>query len=370
VHALPPLPRSALLLTNQLTTGGAEIYVLTMSRWLAEHGVRTVVAATPGELVDRLDPKVCYYPTELQDLRLSIPLAVARVRRILRAHQPEVIVANSLVTAWVARLAALPSRTPIVAVAHGWAAERYRLISAPLAVADRVVPVSQEVARRLTSAGLPASKVQVIANGVDLSPFGPRTPSQRQAARDTLGATDDDVVVTSVGRFVEQKQQHRIVEIAARLRDELPELKFAIIGWGPLEGALRAQIDRAGLNDTVRLLLRRTDVPDLLLASDLYLCTSDWEGMPLSMIEAMAAGLPIVSTDVEGMSALVRPENGLLCAPTDLPGLTAAVRLLGADEVGRLHRGSHSRALAEREFSKEVMCRRLGALLGELAGAR
>jgi glycosyltransferase involved in cell wall biosynthesis len=344
--------------------------VVTVSRWLAERGVQTTVAATPGELVDRLDERVRYYPIALDDLRWSVPWAVARIARLVRRHRPQVIVANSMVTAWVARLAGLPYRIPVVAIAHGWPAERYRLVARPLAVADRVVPVSQEVARRLVEAGLPASKVHIIPNGVDLSPFAPRTAEQQRRAREILGAAEDDVVVTNIGRYVEQKRQHRIVEIAARLRDELPELKYAVIGWGPLEDELRAQIRAAGLEDTVRLLVRRTDVPDLLMASDLYLCTSDWEGMPLSMIEAMAAGLPIVSTDVEGMSALVRPDNGVLCPPGDLDALTDAVRRLGRDEVARLHRGSHSRALAEREFSKDVMCSRLFALLTELVDKR
>jgi glycosyltransferase involved in cell wall biosynthesis len=363
----PSLPSSVLILTNQLTTGGAEVYVLTVSSWLAARGVHTVLAAAPGELVDRIDEGVVYYPIPLKDIRAGLPLAALRVARLVRRHKPEIIVANSLVTAWVARLASL-GQIPVVSVAHGWSAERYKIIAPPLAIANRVVPVSNEVKKRRVGGGLAEEKVHVVPNGVDLSPFGPRAPEQQRLARTAFCADDDSVIVTNIGRYVDQKQQEHIIEIARRLRDEVPELRYGIIGWGPREDHLRSLAKQAGVDDIVTFLVRRKDVPDLLMASDIYLCTSDWEGMPLSMIEAMAAGLPIISTDVEGMSALVRDENGVLCPVGDVGALTDAVRRLGRDEVGRLHRGGHSRALAEREFSKDVMCRRLACLLSEMVG--
>jgi glycosyltransferase involved in cell wall biosynthesis len=352
-----------LILTNQLHTGGAEIYVLTASRWLAERGVQVIIAATPGEFVSRIDPRVTYHPTKLDDLRADIGLAALRVRRLIKRYRPKVVLANSMLTAWTARLATVRRRAPIVAVAHGWPADRYRFVARPLRVADRVVAVSHDVARQLHKEGLPPRKTIIVPNGVDLSPFGRRTREQQLAAREVFGATEDDVVVASIGRYVPQKAQHHIIEIARRLRDELPELKYGLIGWGDLEDDLRRAIDAAGVGDIVKLLIRRRDVPDLLMASDLYLNTSNWEGMPLSMIEAMAAGLPIVTTDVEGMSALVDSDNGVLAPVGDVDALTEAVRRLGRDEVMRLQRGSESRARAEAKFSMDVMCARLAEVL-------
>lgn len=363
----PPSP--VMILTNQLHTGGAEVYVVTVSRWLVEHGAEAIVAAAPGELVDTLHPAVHYHPVPLQDLRWSIPVAVLGIRRLIKRYRPKVILANSLVTAWVARLADPRRRAKVIAVAHGWPADRYRLIGAPLTVADRVVPVSHDVARRLQKAGLPSRKCHIIANGVDLSPFSARTGPQQRAAREAMGAGPDDVLAISVGRYAPQKAQHHIVEIVRRLRDELPELKVAIIGWGELEGELQAAIDAAGVADRVKLMGRRSDVPDLLMASDMYLNTSNWEGMPLSMIEAMGAGLPIVTTDVEGMGALVSSENGLLAPVGDVDALTEAVRRLARDEVMRLHRGSSSRLRAETRFSKDIMCGNLAALMHEVLAA-
>ncbi len=346
---------SLLILTNQLHTGGAETWVVTVANWLAARGEPPVVAATPGALVDRLDAGVRFFPLPLKDLRASIPMAAWRVRGLVRRFKPTAIVANSMVTTWVARLA-VGTGVPVIAVAHGWPAHRYRVVARPLAVADRVVAVSEDVRRRLIDAGLPAHKVVVVPNGVDLARFTPRDASTLAAARSACGAEPEDVLMISVGRFVDQKAQHHLVEIARRLKADVPSLRVALVGWGPREAELRAAITAAGLDDRVRLLIDRKDVPDLLLASDLYVSTSDWEGMPLSTIEAMAAGLPIVTTATEGVSALVDDNNGHVVPVGDVPAMAAAVQALAADEPGRLQLGSESRARAAAKFSSEVMC--------------
>ena len=361
------MPSPLLILTNQLTTGGAEAWVVTVSAWFAAQGCDVHVAATPGELVGKLSPRVTYHPIALRDLRLRVPLAAAQIGALVRRHRPAVMIANSLVTAWVARLANPRGDVPVVAVAHGWPAHRYAWVSRPLAIADRVVPVSQDVARRLTRAGLSASRMTIVPNGIDLAPFGPRDAAAIASARAALGAGPDDVVVANVGRYVDQKAQHHIIEIARRLVPTHPHLRFALIGWGEREAALRALVASYGLDAHVRFLVRRSDVPDLLMASDVYLSVSDWEGMPLSMIEAMAAGLPIVSTDVEGIRALIDSSNGVLAPVADVDALAEGVRRLAEDEVGRLQRGAESRARAEAQFSQDVMCRRLLSVLDEVA---
>jgi glycosyltransferase involved in cell wall biosynthesis len=363
------VPSPILILTNQLTTGGAEAWVVTVSAWFAAQGAEVHVAATPGELVAKLSPRVTYHPITLRDLRLRVPVAAAQIGTLVRRHRPAVIIANSLVTAWVARLANPRRDVPVVAVAHGWPAHRYAWISRPLAIADRVVPVSQDVARRLTRAGLSASRMTIVPNGIDLAPFGPRDAATLASSRAAMGAGAGEVVIANVGRFVEQKAQHHIIEIARRLVPTLPNLRFALIGWGDREAELRALVAAYGLEAHVRFLVRRADVPDLLMASDVYLSVSDWEGMPLSMIEAMAAGLPVVSTDVEGIRALLDSSNGVLAPIGDVDALSEGVRRMVEDEVGRLQRGAESRARAEAQFSQEVMCRRLLGVLDEVRPA-
>lgn len=354
-----------LVLTNQLHAGGAERYVVTLADWLVRHDAPPVVAASPGVLIDALPDGTRYVPVPLRDVRGGLPLAAWRVGRLVRTWSPRAIVANSLVTAAVGKLASL-GRVPVVAVAHGWPADRYARVAPLLRVADHVVAVSEDVSRRLVDAGLPASRVTVIGNGVDTRRFGPLDHADRTRARLALGADDGHVVAVSVGRFVPQKAQHRLVSLAARLRTSHPQLRWALVGWGPEEPALRDAIARHGVGDVFRLLLDRQDVPDLLRAADLYVSTSTWEGMPIATLEAMAAGLPVVTTDTEGAAALVDDENGARVPVGDEAALAAAVVSLADDEPRRLRLGAESRTRVLERHSADGMCRALVDLIARL----
>jgi glycosyltransferase involved in cell wall biosynthesis len=358
-------PTSILVLTNQLVRGGAERYALTLSRWLAARGVHTVLAADPDVLVDEIDPSVVYLPTPLRDVRWSLPRAVVHVARIVRAHRPDAIVASSVVTAAVARAATL-GRTPVIAVAHGWPEAAYRRVAPLLRVAHRVVAVSDEVADRLAAAGLPRARLRVVPNGVDLDRFAdpalPDTRARREAVRAREGIRPDEVVLINVGRYVPQKAQHRLVELAAGL----PGTRLWIVGWGEGEAALRAAIDAAGATERVRLLVQRADVPDLLAAADVFVSASTWEGMPLATIEAMAAGLPVVATDVEGIRALVDETVGARVPTDDPDALRGGVAALVADPTRRRVAGEAARARAHARFSHEASCGGLLDVVREL----
>ncbi len=362
LSAISPL----LILTNQLTVGGAEVYVVTVSRWLAEQGVQVSVAATPGDLVEKLHPDVDYYPVPLSDIRWTLPVAVQRIRGLAHQIRPRAIVANSLVTAWIARLATLPERTPILEVAHGWPVARYGTVAKLMRVNDLVVPVSTEVERRLLDGGLPQRKMRTVANGIELGPFEARTKAERRRIRkDVFDATDKHVVITNTGRYATQKAQHHIVHMAAKLKATHPHLRFGIIGYGEREPELRSLIAEHGVHEQVRLLLKRKDVPDLLMASDIYLNCSNWEGMPLSTIEAMAASLPLVCTATEGITALVPDgRNGIVVPVGDTARMAEAIARLADDTKLRASMGKTSRQLAEDRFSKDRMCAELASVIG------
>ncbi|MFQ5515732.1 MAG: glycosyltransferase [Myxococcota bacterium] len=359
-----------LILTNQLDVGGAEMWVVAVSRWLSGCGIQVIVASSPGELVDRLPPDVRYHPTPLTDVRSGLPLAALRVRRLVKLYEPRLVIANSLATTWVARLATLWTRLPVVEVAHGWPQERYRWV-APLArIADLVIPVSKDVAQNLRQAGLPERKIRVVENGVDLTALGRRPLPRRHEIRALFQAGPEDVVVVNVGRFTLQKAQHRVIEVAHRLARSHPKLRFAIIGYGERENELRDLIARRSLQDRVRLLVGRSDVAELLLASDVYLSCSTWEGMPLATIEAMGAGLPLICSNVAGATALVGRENGFLVPPHDVAAMAAAIACLVEDADLRRQMGASSRVRAEQKFSIERMGRDLIAAASTVVAER
>ncbi|RME25826.1 MAG: glycosyltransferase family 1 protein [Deltaproteobacteria bacterium] len=356
-----------LLLINTLGVGGAERYVVTVGNWFAERGADVTVAAMDGPMAADLRPDVRFIPTPLQDVRLSLPRAVLRVRRIIQEVRPQVVIANSLVVSWVARLARPARPVPMVTVAHGWPADRYRQVGPLIAVADRVVAVSPDVRQRLVDGGLDPQRCEVVFNGVDLSPFGRRTGEARRRARRAMGAGDDDIVVINVGRLSAQKAHHHVVAIAAALCRRLPAVRFAIAGDGRRRDELASRISAAGLEDRVRLLGARRDVPDLLGSADIYLSTSDWEGMPLSTIEAMASGLPIVATATEGSGQLLTPTSGVVVPVGDTDAMLQAVAELAEDPDRRAAMGTAARQRAIDHFSHDRMVGELAAIARRVA---
>lgn len=368
----PPTPRPVtspvLILNNTLGVGGAERYVVTVANWLAARQARVVVAAERGPMAAQLDPSVRFVDVPLQRVRGDLPRAAAQVRRLIAEERPVAIVANSLAVTWVARLAQGRRHVPIVNVSHGWPAERYRMVGPLMRVADAVVAVSPEVRRKLVAAGLDPARCTVIYNGVDCAPFHPRQGPARDHGRAAMGAGPQDLLVVNLGRLSAQKAHQHVVEIADRLRGELPMLRYAIIGEGERQQELQELIDRQGLTDRVRLMGRRMDVADLLGAADIFLSTSDWEGMPLSMIEGMASGMPVIATATEGVSELLDEQCGIVVPVGDVAAMAGAVADLARDpsRAARMGQAARDRALAR--FSHERMVAELEGLLARVAG--
>jgi glycosyltransferase involved in cell wall biosynthesis len=356
-----PLVSPVLLLIDTLGTGGAERYVVTVANWLADRGVRVAVASSGGDLVHELRASVPHLDGPLENVRGSLPKVARLVARMVDTHQPRVIVANSLATTWVARLAA--PRTPVVNVAHGWPQDRYRVVGPLMRVADRVVAVSQDVRDRLVAGGADAARVTVVHNGVDTGPLGPRTGDERAAARAVMGAGPDDVLVIVIGRLVAQKAHHHVLSIAAQNRARWPRLRYAIVGTGERASELAAAIARDDLGGVVTLTGLRQDVPALLGSADVYLNCSDWEGMPLTTIEAMATGLPVVATRTEGAQQLIDAASGVLVAPGDDVAMADAIARLADDSATRARLGAAASTRARAHFSHDRMVRELADVL-------
>ncbi len=242
---------------------------------------------------------------------------------------------------------------------HGYAASNFGRIAArragiPLVLhehfADPRMPAYQKIPdfllRHLTGRGIavsqstadfmirarfvPASKVQVIFNGAPLDQFAPAPRALGDRVREELGIPQEAPVITTIGRLNAQKGHATLIAAAARVVAETPEVRFLIAGDGDLLDALRAQAAALGLSGAVVFAGHRTDVPALLAATDVFCISSNYEGTPLVLFEAMAAGKAIVSTAVDGCrEVLTEGRNGLLVPPADPSALAQAlVRVL------------------------------------------
>ena len=355
-------PAAALVLINTLGIGGAERYVVTISNWMVQQGMRVALAAEKGRLVDELDPAIDYRDMDLHGVRADLPMAAGKVRKLIEQSGAEVIITNSLATALIARAAQLGKGVPVINVAHGWPAERYGTVAPLMRAADAVVAVSPDVRDKLAAAGMGADRIHVVFNGVDCSGRERREGDVRAQARAAMGVGEDELVCIIVGRTEAQKAHQHIVALARRMQTSHPHLKFALVGSGSRDQELAELVEGEGVADRVNLMGLRRDVADLLGSADIFLNCSDWEGMPLTTIEAMAGALPVVATQTEGSDQLLDAESGIVVPVGDVEAMATALGRLVDDGAERLQMGQHARSRALSEFSHERMSAELLAV--------
>jgi len=235
---------------------------------------------------------------------------------------------------------------------------------------DCYVPVSEDLRRWLDeTVRVPAAKTRFIRNGVDTERFA------AAAANATSPWGADDIVIGTVARIQDVKNHRGLVQAFARLRELVPDqrerLRLSIVGDGPLMGALRAQVAELGLQDVVWLPGARDDVAALLHGFSLFTLPSLAEGTPVSMLEAMACGLPVVASNVGGIPEVVFDGvQGSLVPPQDTEALAAALAAYVRDPALGRRRGEAARARVEDAFSMRAMLAEYGALYDRLCRAK
>ena len=255
----------------------------------------------------------------------------------------------------------------VVTHEHGWSFER-----GPKMIIDReliargsnaFIAVSREDRRRMIELEkISPERAVFVPNGIRAL----RPPSGRDV-RAELGISATDPVVTSVGFLRQPKAIDVLIEGAARIAPRFPGLKVLIVGEGADRPAYEALIDRLGVQDSVKLLGLRSDVPDLLAASDVAVLSTNSEGSPLSVMEYMDAKLPVVATRVGGIPDLIDHEvHGLLVEPQDAAGLGDAIARLLDDPEEAVRMGERGHERRRREFDIDVMVENLQNLYLDL----
>ncbi len=223
---------------------------------------------------------------------------------------------------------------------------------------DRVVAVGEAVRQALIhNEGIASGRVEVIYNGIPLDRFETRlTESEWAAVRSAMGIGPEDLALIQVARLDYLKDHATAIRTIERVARRCPRARLVIVGDGPERGAIEELVRHRSLAENVRFLGRRDDVPRLLAASDIVLLTSISEGIPLTLIEAMAAGRPVVSTRVGGVAEVVDDgQTGLLAPPGDDAGLAELVLRLAGDPGRRGDMGRAGRRRAGSLFSERQM---------------
>lgn len=291
--------------------------------------------------------------------------------RLLREDRPDVIHCHMPLASVLGRVAGRILGIPVLSTEHNLL-ERYHPATRAATLAtfrlqSHVVAVSDEVAASIRRHAGRAVPVTVVKNGVSTRRFA-RDAALSAEARARLGIAPGAPVVGTVAVFRVQKRLDLWLEAAARVRLALPGARFLLVGDGPLRPEVDATVGRLGLGEAVLRPGLQEDVRPYLAAVDLFFVASDFEGLPVALLEAMASEVPAVVTDAGGMPEVVGVEAGRVVARGDVSAMVAAlVELLGLPATARAELGARARARVEREFGTRRMMDALESLYRELA---
>ncbi len=296
-----------------------------------------------------------------------------QLRRLIRERGIHIVHAHEHKTDLLALLLSRAEQIVPLSTAHGWSGtsltERgyYFVDRRLLRYYPLVVAVSEPIRQTLIACGARPERVRKILNGIDHRAYT-RNPLAGPRIRQQLGLAPDTPVIGAVGRLEPIKRFDLLIEATARLA---PPTTLVIAGEGSARPELEALASRLGIADRLMLLGHRDDAFDVHHAFDVYVQTSDSEGIPNAILEAMALGTPVVATNVGGTSELITDrEQGLLVARRNVDQLVAAVQETLADGDATATRVAAARTRVERSLSFDRRQAALEAVYEELAGQR
>jgi glycosyltransferase involved in cell wall biosynthesis len=339
-----------------LQMGGAERVVADLARGLDRRRFRPLVCCLDfkGRLAESLEAEGI--PVVALDKRPGLdPMVLVKLMRLMRRRRVDVVHTHLWTSSFWGRLAAVIARVPVVIVTEHdvdtWRRSRHFLADRLLGRAtDDFVFVSREVeAFYRARLGLESGRGRVVHNGVDLAPFERRP--DRSAVRARMGLAAGARVAGVIGRLDARKGHRFFLEAMAAVAARDPGAVGVIVGEGRERDALLAQRDALGLAGRVHVVGYWPDLVEALAALDVFVLPSLMEGHPLAVLEAMAAGKPVVATRVGGNEEAVETEvTGLLVPPADPSALADAILALLADPERSARMGAAGRRSVESRF--------------------
>ncbi|MBZ5630067.1 MAG: glycosyltransferase family 4 protein [Acidobacteriia bacterium] len=352
--------------------------MLTLSHALTRHGHDCTIAAFENlhrpnlEIVERAGT----FQLPVQLVRCSGRLdwrAVSRLRRMMRQGNIDVVHAHGYKADVYAYLASRGTSAATVSTCHNWihqglaTAIYNRLDRLVLRRFDAIVAVSDTVANILGNGGGCGQKVRVINNGIDLSRFAAATPTLREE----FGADYHGPLVGFVGRLSPEKGPQYLVRAAADVLRYRPDAKFVLVGSGPERERLQKAVASLGIEGSVRFVGQRADMPSVYASLDVIVLPSVSEGLPLTILEALAAKRAVVASDVGGVpSIVIHEKTGLLVPPGDVPALAASIERLLDDACLRRQLGCSGYDLVKEHYSATTMAERYSAVYRDALVAR
>jgi glycosyltransferase involved in cell wall biosynthesis len=375
---MPTSPIRVLELRSVRGTGGGPDKTILLG---ARHPYRSPIAVTVCYIRDRRDD---VFAIDRQAARLGIDYEEIHerhsfdwtvwpaLRAVVKRRGIHIVHAHDYKTDLAAWALARRGLAIPLSTAHGWAGvsarERfyYRVEKQLLAYFPRVIAVSSPIKAELIRAGCRPDRIVLAPNAINHREFV-RNPDHRESARHEFGFGAHERVIGAVGRLESEKRFDLLLEAFARIHARWPWSRLLIAGEGRCRMELERIIDRLGLADVCRLLGHRSDISRLHHALDLFVQSSEREGTPNAVLEAMAFETPLVVTDAGGTSDLVSDGVHALVVPRhDVSALARALESALADPQASRMRASAARRHVETELSFERRMDRVEAIYREL----
>ena len=371
-------PLRVCMLLPKLQVGGAEVQALDLAKHLdTSRFAVSMCCFNRGDREMERDVERYVGPVFYIGFRWrTAPAAFTRLVRYLRRWHFDVLHCHLPLADSIGRLAGAVAGVPVlVTTEHGknlWKKRPYLVLERMLnRYTDMRICVSRDILDiRRRREGTPTGKLVYIPNAIDPDVFK-QSGKGRAAVLAEFGWPPDSDLVVSVGRLVVEKNYPLLVEAIARLRERFPKIKYLLAGAGDCAGRIRDRIESHGAADSIALAGSRSDISDILAAADVFVLSSIREGLPVSLLEAMASGTAIASTSVGGIPEVIQDgKTGLLVPPEDAAALAGAIgTLLGDDELRRTL-GMEARKVVEEGFSIKQIAERIGELYVSLRAAK
>jgi glycosyltransferase involved in cell wall biosynthesis len=354
---------------DRLNVGGAQKQVLVFASQARAYGINMTVISLSEEPDSKVEAELREYGIPVATFpapRLFQLRRLNQLIQILRDGNFDIIQTHLHYSNILGSLAGRLVNIPVVSMLHstGYSlnnktadlikdkiehlALRY-LSTHVIAVGFKVADVYQSHLRR--------KSIEVISNAV--STISSLPDEERISVRKELSISPSQPVLITVGRFVPPKSYEDLVDAFAKLLDEHPNTVLIMIGDGPLFSRVKAHITSLNLQESVRLLGERDDVPRFLASSDVYVSSSIWEGLPMAVLEAMMAGLPVVATEVGDIPRIIDSSVGRVVPASKPKLLASAIEFLLDNDSARKKMGIAAQEYAVHHFSVDIWMEKL-----------
>ena len=370
-----------LYVITKLELGGAQKHLLNLINHLDKQKYNLfLITAQEGLLINDALSITELRLIKLRFLERSINplrdfLALYLIYSFIKKNKIDIVHTHSSKAGILGRWAAGLARVKIILhTVHGWSFNEYQnpilrkiiicLERLTAIITDRLIVVSyHDWQKGLDSYIGNKEKYKLIRYGIDFREFGKKDKSLREE----LGIDEHDLLIGMVSCFKPQKSPQDFIRLSFLVNKTLPKVKFLLVGDGFLRKKIQGLISKFNLEQQVILTGWRQDIPRILKALDIFVLTSLWEGLPISVLEAMAASLPVIATNTGGIAEVVSGgKTGFLVPPGDVNRMTEKLNNLLADENLRKQLGENAKTSLGSEFSVENMVKNTENLYWDL----